>query len=155
MSLKHASGENSFGQARVQDYTYLRGPVFSILESLSFFLRWFVFASLLNSIFNTSIYSPKVPSTNPITMHISLVALALVATVAATPFPWAQPQVTSAPVPVVSVRPNATKTRSNHHHHHKEPTPSFKLGCECPQAIIPVDKLSASEVSCRPLYESV
>jgi hypothetical protein len=83
---------------------------------------------------------------NPFKMRISIVCFALVAAVAATPFPWAKPQVTGAPVPVVSARPNATKTRSHNHHHHKEPTPSFKLGCECAQAIIPVDKLSASEV---------
>lgn len=87
-------------------------------------------------------------------MRVPFVALALVAAVAASPFPWAMPQFEGtisaiAPTPTQgrngSSRGNATAT--GHHNPHKEPTPTFKLGCDCAKPIIPVDQLSPTEVS--------
>ncbi|KAF2792741.1 hypothetical protein K505DRAFT_338394 [Melanomma pulvis-pyrius CBS 109.77] len=83
-------------------------------------------------------------------MRIPILAFALVAAVTASPFPWAQEaQVTEIPNPSSgvngSVPANATTTRENNHNPHREPTPTFKLGCECAQPIIPIDQLSPSE----------
>ncbi|KAF2010407.1 hypothetical protein BU24DRAFT_472575 [Aaosphaeria arxii CBS 175.79] len=79
-------------------------------------------------------------------MHISVVVLAFAAAVAASPYPWAQPQVTDIPALPTNngtEPPNATTTR--HQNPHKEPTPTFKLSCECPKPIIPVDQLTPAE----------
>ena len=69
----------------------------------------------------------------------------IVAAVAASPFPEAEPAVTS--VPALSASVNGTHpTRTGHKNPHKEPTPTFKVGCNCEKPIIPADQLSVKEV---------
>lgn len=82
-------------------------------------------------------------------MRVSLIALVFVATVAASPWPWAQPQADLAPAATASGKPkrNAThKLNRTKTHHHKEPTPAFKEACDCPDPIVPVNILSDNEV---------
>ena len=77
-------------------------------------------------------------------MHIPLFFLVFVA-VAANPFPYAEPEVTEAPAETdLLPEPNIT---SGHKNPHKEPTPTFKLPCECPAAIVPINQLTPEEVS--------
>jgi hypothetical protein len=74
-------------------------------------------------------------------MKITLAALLCAAVVAATPHPWAA-QASVSP----SSRPHA-KGNKTHKHTHKEPTPVFKEPCDCQKPIIPMNLLSANEVS--------
>ncbi|ORY18499.1 hypothetical protein BCR34DRAFT_319639 [Clohesyomyces aquaticus] len=80
-------------------------------------------------------------------MRVTIVALALAASVVASPFQWARAEVTG-----IAISPNKTNgthhptnASGGHHNPHKEPTPSFILSCECPKPIVPVDLLSPSE----------
>jgi hypothetical protein len=78
-------------------------------------------------------------------MKLTLIALVFAAVVAATPHAWAEPQGSLVPTPSgTRNKPHKNRTR---HHVHKEPTPTFKESCECPKPIVPVNLLSANEVS--------
>ncbi|KAF2870737.1 hypothetical protein BDV95DRAFT_607873 [Massariosphaeria phaeospora] len=70
-------------------------------------------------------------------MRVAIIAFALVASVAASPFANAEPQ---AATPIATSSTNgtrATPTRGGHRNPHKEPTPTFKLGCNCAKPVIP------------------
>lgn len=68
------------------------------------------------------------------------VLFALVAVVAASPFPAGPNAASSAASPAAS----ASKTK--HHNHHKEPTPTFNLPCNCKKPVIPNGQMNAKEV---------
>jgi hypothetical protein len=60
--------------------------------------------------------------------------------VAASPYPWAMPQASAKPGKPTKVN----RTRKNQH---KEPTPVFKTPCDCAKPIVPMNLLTANEVS--------
>lgn len=79
-------------------------------------------------------------------MRFSFLAIAFTAAVAASPHPWAEPQMTDVPTTLPTANVSLNATRTHRHNPHKEPTPTFKLGCDCRKPIIPVDQLSPAEV---------
>lgn len=87
-------------------------------------------------------------------MKLTTIAIVCATVVTATPYPWARPQ--AADVAVASTRPHdkyhkLNRTKKNPH---KEPTPTFKLACNCAKPIVPVNLLTANEVSHLVLVES-
>jgi hypothetical protein len=76
-------------------------------------------------------------------MRVTILAFALAAAVAASPFPGVDATIT-APATLPS---NGTHHRHNGTHNpHKEPTPTFKKDCNCPAPIIPINQLSPAQV---------
>jgi hypothetical protein len=77
-------------------------------------------------------------------MRFALVAVVFATVVAANPFPWAAPQASIVPS---AKKPNRTQRGNRTSHHHHEPTPVFKQPCNCPKPIVPINLLTANEVS--------
>lgn len=85
-------------------------------------------------------------------MRVALIAVLFAAAASANPFAWAAPQASL--VPTASGTPGrhgngSRKGNRTHRNPHKEPTPTFKLGCECPKPVVPVNLLSENEVTKR------
>jgi hypothetical protein len=77
-------------------------------------------------------------------MRFAFVAVVFATAVAANPFAWAAPQASVLPS---AGKPNRTHRGNRTSHHHHEPTPVFKQPCDCPKPIVPINLLTANEVS--------
>jgi hypothetical protein len=76
-------------------------------------------------------------------MRLAIFAVVFAAVVAANPYPWAKPAASIAPTP----KQNRTSRGNRTHHHHHEKTPTFKQPCECQKPVVPINLLTANEVS--------
>lgn len=107
---------------------------------------------ILNSRFRFASF----PDSSTFTMRTSVLFLAVAALVVA----QEEVVVTEAPPSTITAFPsiplpslnvtlpvgNRTRTRKHPKRPHKEPTPTFKLDCECPTPIIPINQLTPAEI---------